>query len=112
MQVVDLQKSEEFRGLGVELLSIAPDAVDDWAKEAEQLGIRLPLLSDEGNRVAGKYGVMRWAAPSGEPGHTFVLIDETGQIRWVGDYGAPEHGSIMYVVPDEVIQQVREHLGE
>jgi len=29
--VVDLQKSENFQALGVELLSIAPDPVEAWA---------------------------------------------------------------------------------
>jgi peroxiredoxin len=66
------------------------------------------LLSDEGNRVADRFGVMRWAAATGEPGHTFVLVDEAGQVAWLQDYGAPEHGGIMYVLPREIVRIVDE----
>lgn len=56
------------------------------------------------------YDVMRWQAATGEPGHTFVLIDESGTVAWVKDYGAPEHGGIMYVVPDKLIRELRDQL--
>ena len=104
-QVVDLQDDERFQALGVALLSISPDPADAWAAEGSKLGITTPLLSDPGNRVATMYGVMRWKMPSNEPGHTFVLVGADGRIRWVRDYGAPEHGGAMYVpVPDLVAQ--------
>lgn len=111
MQVVDLQQSGEFRQLGVELLSISPDSTSAWQQEGEALGIETPMLSDEGNAVATDYGVMRWAMASGEPGHTFVLVDETGEIVWLRDYGAPENGGLMYVPPDELVPQIGDALG-
>lgn len=96
-QVVDLQEDRQFRKLGVTLLSLSPDPPRAWATEAEKLGITTPLLSDPGNRTATRYGVMRWKMPSNEPGHTFVLVGADGRIRWVRDYGAPDHGGAMYV---------------
>lgn len=104
-QVVDLQSSKEFQSLGVELLSISPDPVQAWADEGGSMGIRTPMLSDNQNRVASAYGVMAWAMGS-EPGHTFVLVDMAGRVRWVRDYGAPEHGGVMYVTPDELVPQI------
>jgi len=68
------------------------------------------VLSDEDNRVANRYDVMRWQAPTGEPGHTFVLVDESGTVTWVRDFGAPDNGGLMYVVPDQLIQELRDHL--
>jgi peroxiredoxin len=68
------------------------------------------VLSDEGNKVAERYGVMRWQAATGEPGHTFVLIDESGRVAWVKDYGALENGGIMYVLPDELVREVSDRL--
>lgn len=64
MQVVDLQGSEEFQALGVELLSLAPDSVEAWRDDGERYSIReyRSVLSDEGNVVAGMYDVMRWQA--------------------------------------------------
>jgi peroxiredoxin len=110
-QVVDLQQGSEFQGMDVALLSISPDSLDSWRAEAESLGIALPVLSDANNRVASEYGVMQWAMPTGEPGHTFVLVDETGKVRWIRDYGAPENGGLMYVEPVELTEEVRNQLS-
>jgi peroxiredoxin len=110
--VVDLQKSEDFQALGVELVSIAPDSVEAWREDGEEYGIQdyRTVLSDAENEVANKYDVMRWQAPTGEPGHTFVLIDESGTVAWVRDYGALENGGYMYVVPDQFVRELQEHL--
>ena len=50
---------------------------------------------------------MQWAV-GGEPGHTFVLVDESGVVAWRQDYGAMEYGGFMYVLPHEVLRQVRD----
>ena len=111
-QVVDLQNSKDFQALGVELLSISPDSVQAWAKEASARGVHTPLLSDPSNRVASAYGVMRWGMGGGTmPGHTFVLVDSTGRISWIRDYGAPEHGGLMYVAPKDLAPLVAAHMG-
>lgn len=110
-QVVDLQNSKDFQALGVEFLSISPDSVDSWAKEGASLGIRTSTLSDDGNRVANAYGVMEWSMESGEPGHTFVLVDRAGSVSWIRDYGAPEHGGLMYVSPKELVPLVAAAIG-
>lgn len=109
-QVVDLQDDQAFEGLGVQLLNIAVDPPDAWRDEAQSLGITAPLLSDRGNKVADRYGVMRWKMPSNEPGHTFVLVDAQGRVAWVGDYGAPEHGGLMYVDPSVIVREVSDRL--
>jgi peroxiredoxin len=109
---VDLQESEEFERLGVELVSVAADHPDSWRDVAAEYGIETPLVSDPDNRVADRYGVMRWRVPqtadvdSAEPGHTFVLVDEVGRIAWIRDYGAPENGGLMYVAPDDLIPAI------
>ena len=112
MQVVDLQKNENFEALGIELLSIAPDSAEAWRADGEEYGLRDlgSVLSDEGNKVAARYDVMRWQAATGEPGHTFVLVDETGTVAWVRDFGAPENGGLMYVVPDQLVPLIEEQL--
>jgi peroxiredoxin len=109
-QVVDLQESEAFKSTGVRLLSISPDPVDAWRDEGTGMGISLPMLSDMGNSVWLQYGTVEWMMASNEPGHTFVLVDETGMVTWVRDYGAPENGGLMYVAPDELAQLIQEHL--
>src|SRR6266540_3203748 len=105
-QVVDLQSSQEFEDLGVVLLSISPDSLSDWREQAQSFGIQTPVLSDGGNRVAAMYGVMQWQMASGEPGHTFVLVDTKGIVVWLRDYGAPEHGGLMYVPPGALLDEL------
>jgi alkyl hydroperoxide reductase subunit AhpC len=113
LQVVDLQKDENFQDLGVELLSISPDSVDAWREEGRETGIRDfdTVLTDPQNKVATAYGVMHWAV-GGEPGHTFILVDESGEVAWLQDYGAMENGGRMYVVPQEVVREVSDHLRQ
>jgi peroxiredoxin len=96
----------------MQLLSIAPDPPRAWRDAAEEYDVPagVPLLSDPGNEVAQAYDVMRWQAATGEPSHTFVLVDEHGDIAWVKDYGAPEHGGIMYVVPDALVDLLRDRV--
>jgi peroxiredoxin len=111
LQVVDLQEDKNFEDLDVELLSISPDPIEAWREEGRDMGIRdfETVLSDAKNKVATSYGVMRWAMGS-EPGHTFVLVDESGKIAWLQDYGAMENGGRMYIVPKEVVREVSDHL--
>jgi peroxiredoxin len=109
-QVVDLQEDQEFQSLGIEVLSISPDPLKAWETEARDLNIQTPLLSDANNKVAQSYGVMRWAVGN-EPGHTFVLVDRSGKVVWLRDYGAPENGGFMYVLPGHLTAQVKQHLG-
>lgn len=109
--MVDLQKSKDFRSLGVDLLSIATDPVAAWKEEAQNEGITSSLLSDDGGRVAESYGVMRWAMGS-EPGHTFVLVGKDGRVLWLKDYGAPQHGGLMYVAPGKIANEVANHLSQ
>jgi peroxiredoxin len=109
-QIVDLQDYAEFQDLNVAFLSIAVDSAEELASGARQYGTEIPLLTDADRRVAASFGVLRWAVASGEPGHTFVLVDEDGTIAWIRDYGAPENGGSMYVPVNEITQQIKANL--
>jgi peroxiredoxin len=109
-QIVDLQNYSEFQDLDVAFLSIAFDSSEVLAEGAKEYGIQVPLLTDTDRYVSASYGVLQWAVASGEPGHTFVLVDKEGTIAWIRDYGAPENGGVMYVPVDELTQQVRTQL--
>lgn len=111
-QVVDLQNSEAFKSLGIQLLSLSPDPVIAWRHDGGRMGISLPMLSDTENEVWLKYGSLDWTMVSGEPGHTFFLVDETGTVAWVRDYGATENGGVMHVPPDDLVPLIQEHLDQ
>lgn len=109
-QVVDLQNDPQVKALNLALVSIAFDSVPDQARAAREYGVTVPMLSDADGAVSRKYGVLKWAAATGEPGHTFVLIGANGQILWVRDYGAQENGGSMYVPPPELTREITQRL--
>lgn len=109
-QIVDLQNDPEFKDLDVAFLSIAFDSLSDLAEMEREYGTTVHLLSDSTHEVSEAYDVLQWAVGTGEPGHTFVLVDDKGAVAWVRDYGAPENGGVMYVPTDELVPQMRDHL--
>ena len=62
------------------------------------------------HEVSRAYDVLQWAVATGEPGHTFVLVDRDGTVIWIEDYGAQENGGRMYVPPDELTDQIKQAL--
>ncbi|MBC8331482.1 MAG: hypothetical protein H8E28_05830, partial [Anaerolineae bacterium] len=54
----------------------------------------------------------QWAVATGEPGHTFVLVDADGKIAWIQDYGAPQNRGVMYVPVEELVSEITSHLKE
>lgn len=112
-QIVDLENDSEFTALDVPLLSIAFDSPEVMAAAGTAVGVAsTPMLSDTDHTTSEAYDVLQWAVGTGEPGHTFILIDGDGTIAWIRDYGAPQNGGSMYVEPIEIAAQVAEALGK
>lgn len=110
-QIVDLQNDATFQSLDVTLISIGTDPLPRLVSAAQEWNVTSPLLSDADREVSRAYGVLRWAMPSGEPGHTFVLVDQVGNVSWVKDYGAPENGGLMYVEVDELTREISQQVA-
>jgi peroxiredoxin len=110
-QIVDLQNDSAFQSLDVAFLSIAFDPPDVLRRAGQEFGTAIPLLTDGDHTVSESYDVLQWAVASGEPGHTFVLVDEGGTVVWIQDYGAPENRGVMYVPVDELVREIKTHLG-
>ena len=110
-QIVDLQNDPDFQALDVAIVSIALDSADELAAGAVQYGIQgVPLATDPDKAVSEAYDVMQWAVGTGEPGHTFVLVNKDGTVGWIRDYGAPENGGLMWVPPQELVSNIRASL--
>jgi hypothetical protein len=69
------------------------------------------MLVDADQNVSEIYDVLQWAVGTGEPGHTFILVDAAGDIVWIQDYGAPENGGLMYVPVEELTAKISQSLG-
>lgn len=111
-QIVDLQADTQFQALDVALISIATDSTETLGNARNEWQITTPMLSDGDKRVSNAYDVLQWAAATGEPGHTFILVDTNGIVRWIKDYGAPQNGGVMYVPVAELTQAIRSRLLE
>jgi peroxiredoxin len=110
-QIVDLETDPQYQALGVPLVSIAFDGSEVLAAAGAEFGVgSTPLLTDTDQAVSSAYDVLQWAVATGEPGHTFILIDENGKVAWIRDYGVVENS--MYVDPGEIAAQVRESLSD
>ena len=107
-QVVDLQAEiKEFEVLGVQVLAVMTDPVGDLAEEADCQGItRIPMLSDADATMSRSYDALGRGMHSDKPGHTFVLVDEDGRIRWRKDY------SEMFVPVANILKAVLDALGD
>jgi peroxiredoxin len=109
---VDLQSDETFQALDVALVSITFDTPAELAEAAESYGITTPLLTDTRKQVSESYDVLQWATRSGEPSHTFVLVNTQGTVVWIRDYGSPKKkDSVMYVPVDELTEYVKTRLS-
>lgn len=111
-QIVDLQNDPDFQSSGVQLVSIAFDSPQQLAGQAAEYGINgVPLLTDADHDVSEAYNVLQWAVASGEPGHTFVLVDKNGKVVWIRDYGDPKNDGVMYVDVAELNNHIQENLN-
>ena len=109
-QIVDLQNSAEFAALDTALVSVATDSIAELAEVATENGVTTPLLSDEDELVVNLYGMLDFATAAGEPSHTFVLVNTSGTVTWMRDYGAAANGGIMYVEIQELVSQITQSL--
>ncbi len=110
---MDLQQYPDFQALDVALVSIAFDPATEQAAVIDDYGIppNVPMLVDADGAVSRAYDVLKWAVRTGEPGHTFVLVDENGKIVWIKDYGSPDlPNPVMYVDPAELVDYIRRNL--
>jgi peroxiredoxin Q/BCP len=70
---------DRIEALGVPMVGISPQSVESHERFAEQHGLKLPLLSDPGKRVARAYGVV---GPGGLLRRSVFLIDAKGAISY------------------------------
>jgi len=108
---VDLQNDSNFQATGVQLVSIAFDSAEEQQAAIDEYGIDVPMLIDSTHEVSEQYDVLKWAVRTGEPGHTFILVNGEGQIVWTKDYGSPDlPNPVMWVDPAELVGYIQENL--
>jgi peroxiredoxin len=68
--------------------------------EMGRFGLTTPFLIDADASVSGAYGVIGTGMHANLPGHSFVLVDESGRIAWRGEYPS------MFITTDELVSEV------
>jgi peroxiredoxin Q/BCP len=82
------------------LVNVTTDSPDVLRQAAQAYGITTPLVSDEDRDMSNAYDVLGQGMHPDTAGHTFVLLDRRGQIRWRRDYG------VMYVPPGKLFADI------
>jgi peroxiredoxin len=104
VQMAEIEKqSSSFKQLGVTVLPIVMNSRDQIIQDMRLNRVSTPFLLDDGS-VSKAYGTLGKGMHAGLPGHSFVLIDRSGQQRWYGEYPS------MWLSPDALLGHVRTHL--
>ena len=90
---------------GLVLVNITTDPPSVLRRAARAYGITTPLVSDEDRDMSRAYDVLGQGMHPDTAGHTFVLVDSSGRVRWRRDY------TTMYVPPATLLASLP-RLGE
>lgn len=86
-QMAELEKNgQQLAAKGLTVLPIVVNPPDDVRREIARFGLRTPFLIDASEQVSNAYGVVGTGMHANLPGHSFVLVDGSGRIRWQRDY--------------------------
>ena len=105
-QMVELQQQQaQLDRLGITLIPVMTNSAAMVAQEMQRFRLGYPALIDASKSVSGAYGTLGTGHHADQPGHSFILIDKAGAIRWRGDYPG------MYVSAGELLTKLQDALG-
>lgn len=104
VQMGELEKhADDLADLNVKVFPIVMNTREQITADMTANGVETPFLLDDGT-VSDAYGTLGKGMHAGLPGHSFVLIDETGTQRWYGEYPS------MWLAPTDLLKEVRARL--
>ena len=103
VQMGQIEKDPDIAKVGLTVLPIVMNTREQITADMAANGVRTPFLLDDGT-VSKAYGTLGKGMHAGLPGHSFVLIDKTGNQRWYGEYPS------MWLSTADLLDQVRTHL--
>lgn len=105
VQMAEIEETaDQFAAINVTVLPVVMNTYEQITHDMRLNGVETPFLLDDGT-VSEKYGTLGKGMHAGLPGHSFVLIDETGQQRWYGEYPS------MWLSPADLLAEIRGRLG-
>jgi peroxiredoxin len=109
-QITDLEKdAAKIKAAGIDqVISITTSPLDAVTQKSKDMGLTTPVLSDPDVSVSRAYRAneyrMQMMGPNFD-GHSFLLVDPDGTIRWRADYGGPPKET-MYVPVDRLLADI------
>jgi len=105
-QMVEIeQHADALERAGLSVIPIAVNRMGDVQRQVAELGLGIPWAVDESKEVSAAYGVLGTGMHADLPGHSFVLIDGSGRIRWNEAYPS------MFVKTKELLETLRPSLA-
>ena len=89
-QIVALSKDDRFKNDDTLVLSVVVDSKEDWQQAINKMPelAQATVVFDKDAGVSKNFGILSTPSsmhPGSFPGHTFVIIDKEGVIRYVFD---------------------------
>lgn len=104
-QMVELQQQQaRLDRLGITLVPVMTNSAGMVTQEMQRFQLSYPVLIDGSKSISSAYGTLGTGHHADLPGHSFILIDAAGAIRWRGDY------SSMYVSASDLLAEVQKAL--
>jgi peroxiredoxin len=94
------QRASELRSHGLTLINITTDSPEVLRQAVQEYHITTPMISDQEGTMSTAYGALGQGMHPNTDGHTFVLLDRAGRIRWRRDY------TTMYVPPNQLFTAI------
>lgn len=92
-EVADIaSQRREFASLGVKVLGLSTDDVDDhaiWISEitkAFDVDVTFPIIADPTGKIAERYGMIHPRVSEGECVRKSIIIDPRHRVRFIGEY--------------------------
>ncbi len=92
------QKQAEFSKAGFTVLPIVMNTSAQIEADTASYAVKTPFLID-GGTASAVYGTLGKGMHEGMPGHSFVVVDKDGVVRWSGDYPS------MWLDPSELLSK-------
>ncbi len=100
-QIQSLQlRARQLEQRRLVLVNVTTDSPSVLRQAARAYRITTPLVSDEDRDMSRAYDVLGQGMHPDTAGHTFVLVDGGGRIRWRRDY------TTMFVPPATLLSQI------
>lgn len=100
-QMAELEKnSSKLSASGLSVVPIVVNPADQVLAEMSRFRLTTAFLIDSDQSVSNAYGVVGTGMHADLPGHSFVLVNGSGQIAWRGDYPS------MFVTTDQLLSDI------